>query len=325
MFQFELNSQPSAPLTMYLDLEMHKCDGPDANINANKNFRLTVASPYEFYFDSDSESLVGSFTVAGWQGCYTLNAYGISEGQDNYNVTTTEIVIINMFTMTPDIPLIDTVRFSTTGDALEINFDSPTNAPLFDNSTVFACSNIVFFKGSEYCNCKWRDDAVLSASLTSNLLSNDDKPEIGNNVTLFGGLILPKCYESLDCSNYPNMSISTSDILGPLDPIVPSVVFVAPKAVGSCDDIILDPTQSSGHGGRDWFSVLWRVVDSTKRKSDLLPYTNLTQIALIQQFLQAEYASSNSLIRVPNRLITPGYTYSISLTLMNFLGQFAMG
>ena len=58
----------------------------------------------------------------------------------------------------------------------------------------------------------------------------------------------------------------------PDTPLVPAAVFVAPERVGSCSDIAIDATASTGGGGRGWASAAWSV------NCSVLPPANLTTL-----------------------------------------------
>jgi hypothetical protein len=91
-------------------------------------------------------------------------------------------------------------------------------------------------------------------------------------------------------------------ILGPVNPLKPSVSLLSPSVVGYCDDLIIDPTQSIGHGGRLWVSMKWLVLDLTRKK-------NATAIT---KFLNDKKMSSTSdLITIPNSMINSSNIFPI--------------
>ena len=320
-FSFTLNAQPTAYLTVYLTLESVVCNNT-YGISTSKYRDLTVASPRTHTFTEESDSLEGKFTVLGYQGCYILTASCVSRGQDKYNDTFGEVTIIDMSQHSPSAPAVESVAFSSNGNKLLFTFDSSTSEPLFVNSSVFGCHYIVSFPGAAESMCRWTSATVLSASLST--VTTLTLPEVGDVAQLFGGHVYPLCTGDYDCTAYSATALVTTTISQPVSAITPSVSLSSAKTVGSCDNVIVDPTGSSGHGGREWASVLWRIVDETTPGN-----TSLTDP--INDYLNNNNTDtpvttptafgSDARVTIPNELLTPGFTYSVSLELTNFLGQ----
>ena len=100
-------------------------------------------------------------------------------------------------------------------------------------------------------------------------------------------------------------------VTAPLNPIGPAASLSVPKTLGVCDDLVMDPTATTGQAGKPWQRIIWSVASSTETTK------NLTT------FLNKQYQSTSNLISVPNRYFTPGATYSISMQLANFFGRMA--
>ena len=60
-------------------------------------------------------------------------------------------------------------------------------------------------------------------------------------------------------------------------PLTPAAVFLGAAKVGSCSDIALDITSSTGSGGRGWVAVGW-LVNGTGPSGAPLPAANLTAL-----------------------------------------------
>ena len=315
-YGFRLSSRPSAPLYVNLTLVSHAC--PNAAVGTSKYFYMTTVAPSQFYFSgAPTEELESAFTVRGYQGCYTVDLIPFSpSGADIYSNDTIEIQIINTLIMSPDVPVLKSVLFSSDGQNILFNFDTPTNAPIFNNQTVFPCLEIVDFIGvdNDLALCKWLNLKVLQASLG---FDSTLKPEIVNGDTgdIRAGVIRAQCASSTvaACNNYPTVPFTSLVIGTPEDAIVPYVSLSSSKSVGSCDDIIMDPTGGSGHGGRNWRSVSWAVQDGEQNNP------NHTAMVPIQNYLNENYATGSVLTTIPNELLTQGSTYYISLTLTNFM------
>ena len=320
-FTFTLNAQPTAHLTVYLTLESVVCNST-YGISTSKYRDLTVASPRVHTFTEDSDSLEGKFTILGYQGCYILTARCVSRGSDRYNDTFGEVTIIDMAQHSPSAPSLQSVAFSDNGNKLLFTFDSSTSEPLFANSSVFGCHYISNFPGAAESFCRWTSPTVLSASLSS--ITSLTLPEVGDTVEILGGYIYPQCTGDYDCTTYSATASVTTTVSKPESAITPSVSLSSSKTIGSCDDMIVDPTGSVGHGGREWSRVLWRIVDETTPGN-----TSLTDP--INEYLNNNNTDtpiitptafgSDARVTIPNELLEPGFTYSVSLELTNFLGM----
>jgi hypothetical protein len=83
-------------------------------------------------------------------------------------------------------------------------------------------------------------------------------------------------------------------------------------SIGKCDDIVIDPTESFGSGGRDWLAISWTVVNETAQSNN--------NTRLVATYLNSHYRSTSSLVTIPNRLVQVG-VYQYKLTLTNFFGK----
>ena len=113
----------------------------------------------------------------------------------------------------------------------------------------------------------------------------------------------------MSCTQYSKNSSVT--ILAPSSPVSPTVSLNSPGAIGACDSMTIDPTGSTGSGGRAWSSVTWAVTG-----------TDSTSVSNIQSRLDTLYSTSSAmskLVNIPNALFVPG-KYTFLLVLTNFLG-----
>jgi hypothetical protein len=100
---------------------------------------------------------------------------------------------------------------------------------------------------------------------------------------------------------------------------LPLVSLIAPASV-SCEDLLIDPTGSSGFAGRDWGNITWSV------KS--LGTTGIAENAaafMIQSYLNTHHTDTSTIATVPNSLLASSSSYKIDLELGNFLGMYAKG
>eukprot|EP01034_Spumella_vulgaris_P026271 gene26271-biopygen22627 len=124
-------------------------------------------------------------------------------------------------------------------------------------------------------------------------------------------------YISFDSATDKGVS-SIVNALTASNPVTPGPVLLVPKTISSCTNVTVDATLSSGSGGRDWQSVDWKVDGftgsaDTGDKVAIYPYDVL-------DVLLAYGVKINHLINIPVKLLQEA-TYTITLTLINFLGQ----
>lgn len=107
---------------------------------------------------------------------------------------------------------------------------------------------------------------------------------VNGSVTLLSGIISPQCTSSsTQTCNTALSSGNTVVATSPLNPVKPTVVINVPSTIGSCADLVIDASGSSGFGGRPWKSVSWALLtiptDSTglqqalNSQSIFQPYT----------------------------------------------------
>lgn len=313
---FELNSLPTTALGVILSLIPHPCD--DNSIGGSKFSKLTYVTPSVFNFTAKSSSLVGSFVVRGYQGCYTIIASAYAQGNDLYALSRGEVAIVNLRVFTPSAPAVVSVRFSDDGQNIIFTFNTATAMPIF-NSTIFACSNIVTFLSANASNCRWSSTSTLIASMTS--IKSGQLPSLSEEVGLLGGIVQSACVPGGACAQYPFSVYANFTIMSPVAPIIPVISLSGPASVGACSDIKLDPTSTIGHGGRPWKNVRWSV--SNNQSPDNLTFSR--DIIAMTAHLNANYSDAASIAFIPNHLLTVGVTYNFYLQLTNFLGKYSVG
>ena len=104
--------------------------------------------------------------------------------------------------------------------------------------------------------------SLLAAYPASDM--NAPKPIVGNQVHVKPSLLKALCTArttSLDptCTNWTNISSINSTITPPTIPLSPIVTVAAPNIIGSCDNLKLDLTSSTGGLGRQWSTVAFTV------------------------------------------------------------------
>jgi len=152
--------------------------------------------------------------------------------------------------------------------------------------------------------CSWTSANILSAKLASTGLLAVP----GDFITLLPKKVRRLCTSG--CSKYLFTPSTKRAILYPTNPLKVSASVVVSPYFGSCEDILLDPTASSGDAGRNWLAVRWSVAST-----DTTPFLNEN----ISLYLNNRYSSTNGLVSVPNRYLKSNIVYTFTLRLTNFL------
>jgi len=168
---------------------------------------------------------------------------------------------------------------------LLIEFDSPTNYGLGvipSPYSEFPCNQLlVFVVGAEYATCKWSSSRVLVAVIDG----SRSTLTAGDTITLLSAVVRP--------GGLSAAAAITVVISPPANPSPPVVALSTAKTIGACDDIILDPTSSSGSGGRPWSKIKWIVTGSGATAAGAVAVSDL---------LNTRYnITTTSVIEVPKR------------------------
>jgi hypothetical protein len=210
---------------------------------------------------------------------------------------------------TPAVPKLLQAAFSNDGSYMTLSFDSATDRG--NQYGTFSCRTLLQFVGGSSSQCQWFSDSQLrvypTATGTGAVLG------VGSNVTVTANTVRAKCIDAqrsvVVCASYVPIASTTVYAAAPSAPTVPSVVISAPSAIGGCNSLTFDLAGSVGAAGRPWDAVSFAVTTlpgSTSAADQLL------------RFLSRNYTLSPPL-PVPSAVLVKGYTYSIKVTLCNFL------
>lgn len=305
VFRMSLDSKPYSSVVMKLSYLPVVCSG--SMVVASNPDVVLLPSSFQFY--ANSTSLTAEFVARGTVvGCYNVKA--TVAGNWYYSSTNFTFGIRNVRTA-PSVPNIVSVIFSSDGTALWFSFDSPTDrgsSAIGDFASQFNCSKIASFSGSGKSMCRWFNNTAMIASLPN---GNSGKlPSVGDIVTMKGNIVKAQCVSGTNCNTYGAVKVTTLVLLRPSSPLLPIVTVVAPNVMTRCEDMILDPTPSTGFGSRNWVSVQWQV-------SGTITIGNKT---IIENYLNSKFsANTNGLVTIPNMYLSGGRTYTFTLTLTNFL------
>jgi hypothetical protein len=164
-----------------------------------------------------------------------------SVNQTYFNSTAS--ITIRSSASAPVPPSLSYARFTDDGFGLTIRFNKPTDKAA---STVtnylgrFTCSQLLSFTSASSSECYWTSTESLTVAY-------NNKVSLGETITLLKQKLKPLCDSSVICQFANASSVSLTK---PTNPISPSVLLSASKTVSACDSIVVDPTSSSGSGGR---------------------------------------------------------------------------
>jgi hypothetical protein len=282
------------------------------------SFPTVAVFPSVTTFTSASLSLKTQFIIRGQPGCYNLTWISNSA---IYNSTSAVGIKILSASTPPSPPLLVSAMFSDSASQLLIGFDSSTNRAksVVNPTTVFKCTQLFEFDGAWASTCLWQTASLVVATLLGNSthplrIAPSSVSSTVYSVFLRPNVLTALCPSGLRCAFAAAQSVTVSTAA---KPIVPTVSLSTSAVIGACDSVSLDPTQSSGQAGRDWLSVSWTVSGSSAVSAAVSNFT------AIENLLNTQYAFTNKVVTVSNNFLTPGYLYTFTLTLTNFLGEYA--
>jgi hypothetical protein len=240
VFTFTLDSTPLRLTT--ITVSATELMGYTCEYNVSGTSQSAKVYPSSYTFSPSSLSLSGSFIVRGTAGCYKLTA-AANYGSSFSNSST--VLYIRSSTVAPDPPELASAYFSDDGTKIIMNLDSASDrgaTKIAGYTGSFTCTRAVWFIDASSAKCVWTSSSQLTATLGTSTLVN-----IGATVTLSANRIMPLCSASQTCSYSSGNNVTLGS---PLNAIVPTVSIASAASVGGCDDIVLDPTSSTGDAGR---------------------------------------------------------------------------
>ncbi|TYZ58586.1 hypothetical protein PybrP1_011415, partial [[Pythium] brassicae (nom. inval.)] len=291
-----------------------------------------TTAPVQLAFSTNVSQLVVlptslRFTSANWNTSQSVAVYAdennVREG-DHYGtiacavtsedalyaaktVDPLKVTIVETKDTTPP-PKVESARFLATGVGLTITFDRPVSRAMWvDNA--FLCSvmfdlpatpaSTEYFGDAPRCNWQTNDVSIrfvfgVGATVTP-----------GGVLRLRGGLL-----KSTALANLTTAATNVT-LLAPDSPPVPTVTISGAKSLGTCDDLFLDASTSSGSGGRA-MSFTWLLVGSANTKS--------APDAFSAALLNATTRNDMSL-QIAAALVDEDASYDISLQVQNFFGM----
>jgi hypothetical protein len=244
-------------------------------------------------------------------GNYTLVVSVTGASADEYRVAYTGSRRLTVLSAeaTPATPQLLQAVFNNDGSYVTLSFDVATDRGNLYGT--FSCRALVRFVGDGTAQCQWFSDSQLRVYPAA--VGVGAVLGVGGNVTLVAHTVRARCTDANRaaglCASYVSTASTTVVVTAPSVPTTPSVVISAPSSIGGCNSLTFDLAGSVGAAGRPWDTVSFAV--ST---------TPISTSAADQlwQFLSRNYTLSPPL-PVPSTVLAKGYTYSIKVTLCNFL------
>ena len=161
----------------------------------------------------------------------------------------------------PQPPALLKAVFSTSGAKAFVYFDSATDGalvvPAISTATsAWPCNLLLTFKGVDDTSCNWVNNTVVQLEFSP----KNSELSVGSTVSLLPLRVKAACTgESISCSSYAFAKTSIVFASAPANPVYPTIVLTIPSIISKCDNLTVDPTSSSGSGGRVWARVRWDV------------------------------------------------------------------
>jgi len=238
---------------------------------------------------------------------------GAAAGDYSVVFTTGRAVSISTTFVPPSAPVLQSAKFSTSGSLVTVTFDSATDRNL-NTATSFVCCSIFSFNTCTASTCFWSSASKVTIypSATGTVLT------VGSSLSLLTSTLRPECTVTDDisnCSTWDYATAATVVVAAPANPVNPVVSMSVPATIGSCLDLVISLTSSTGNGGRAWSSRVFTVTSSNP---------NTTVAAVLQTFLNDNYVFAPA-TAIPHELLGSGFSYLFRAQLCNFLGSCSFG
>lgn len=282
-------------------------------IDGIKSAEIIVTPSYSIFTSTSLQT--ASFYLsapASMSGNCSITFVAVGRSAFQYTSFNTTIQMLSTVSKIPAPKLLSS-RFSDSGQAVVISFDSPSDLGGI-KTTTWPCSSLFSFTSAASTSCSWVNASAVI--VVFELVTIDDIGvtylTIGDEVTLLGGRL--RAF-STGPSNNPAAGTSVTVTLAPLNPSAPTIVLFTPSSIGSCANLTVDATGSYGNGGRLFTSVRWTVSAIVYGAAD-----RILDVSAIQDQLN-EHSAVYQVAR-PTTILSSTLTratYTFTLVLKNFL------
>ncbi|KAI9329986.1 hypothetical protein BDR26DRAFT_871921 [Obelidium mucronatum] len=186
-------------------------------------------------------------------------------------------------------PVMISSRFAPDGGSIIIQFDKPVGTSPVSNLQIYPLRMLPV--------------VIINSQMVV-------KPGVGSTVSFLPS----KLFSS--GSLYSDFVVGNSVILAPQNPLVPSVVVLAPVTIAACQDLLLDLSLISNSGGRPF--VFGAVSYSHPSGESTALMDNALQTQLNSQ-LNLFLSGTQQYLKIPSNNLAPT-THTFNATFQNFLG-----
>lgn len=215
-------------------------------------------------------------------------------------------------------------RFSNVGNSLTVTFTGP-NSMIIGTGSSGPCSTVFeeFAALGVAATCSWISKQVMTVTLgvQATLVPAAVVPDLppgsgtvderclpGHRLTLKSGGFRPVANSVLSAEGCVTVG-------GPLSPPTPVATFSAPAILGSCDNLVLDASLSSGGAGRS-MTYVWDVQALNTRAQN--------NLATIRSYTNTATQNNAAVITIPRGQVRANAEFQFTLTLSNFLNPTAV-
>jgi hypothetical protein len=220
IFEYSLSSAPLKSLQVTPVFSLNGLVSTDVVATpSNSNFTSKSQLTGQFFLSASSE-ISGSYSIS-------LTASGSSTAQYTNGVSTL-VQILSTFSPIPA-PMITSCRFSDSGQAVVITFDSLTDQAGIIAAS-WSCSLLFTFTGASGTTCSWVSTNAVSVSfgVVTNITSDTLYLSIGESVKLKKGLLKAFCLGTVSfCASNPVASAMSVITLAPLKPSIPTGSYIS--------------------------------------------------------------------------------------------------
>jgi len=299
-FQYALSSAPASQVKITPTVYNSTGDKVPASVVAvtpavavfQRNSSLSTS-----FFLSASASVSGTFTIS-----LVASATNAADYETNvYKMTT----LLNNTAKVPA-PALLNAKFANSGASIVVTFDSVTNKAEI-KTTSFACSKLFDFAGVNQTTCSFT--SLSAVNIAFNYVPyGTAQLSVNGQITLRANKIKAACPTLTGCGGYAFSNKQSTTVLTADSPVAPTAVLRSVATASACDPYTIDPTMSTGSGGRSWKSVTWTATIQTLGS----PATDVPILDLLTSYGPV----TSSKINIDQALLSSA-NYAVTLTVVN--------
>ena len=202
-------------------------------------------------------------------------------------------------------PKVVSSMFSSNGNTVIIKFSRPTNLGNVDTfNRAFSCDQVLVIYSNVSLQCKWVSKLSLHVTVAKSV-------SVGDQLVVMGNTIKAECVVD-DCSGWASLNETTVTVSLPETVTIPSLSIDTQRYLGSCSEMMVDISSSTGSLGRNWSVVEFSLVSSTHSASAAALLSLLNSLAP-SAFVRPIFVPHTSTYFVS------GEDYSFTIRVCNFM------